>query len=682
MIYLLIVNISLIISFVLYTLIFRKLTFFQWNRFYLIGMMIFSVLAPVGIFIELPKTEIIGNSIPMVDLSGYLSIAISNPKEQTVYLVDILTYVYWTGVAITCVLLLFRLIQLLRALGHEHDYLSFSFFNKIIIGGSIIDRGSIESHERVHVEQGHTYDLLLMELLKIFNWFNPILYFFQKELKFQHECIADDICSTDKVAYAEMLVAHALQVDNLPLTHEFSNHSFLKKRIMMLFKNKSTGRHKLLYVSILPMLLVVAGSTLVFNTSRAKGIVSEVESSINQVEISGSKGDAGSIEARKNDDHVLESTLGPEQLLQFEAVENTMVNEATGKLIVRDTINPGPNTVFTKVEIVPEPVGGMRKFMGWVSTNYEYPLAALENDANGIIEISFVVEKDGSLADFKVKRDLGYGTGEAALKLMRGASKWNPGVQNGKKVRVAYTLPIRLTARQEGRNKETAPKAMATPKLGSEGLRAWFAQNFKMPRKISSDDVDPVIESYFIINSDGTIKSLIVRSDLGKEFQDRASKLLSQSIWNPALENGDPVESRAAFFFKFKAGGGYEKNYTRVDVTPAPIGGMRAYQSYIVSNFDPPKLGSNGNVTIRFHLDKEGQPHEFKILDEPQAGDGKKLIGLIEQKGKWRPGILDGKKVGGIYELTIALEDRSQNNGGKSYYVINWKGMKYQQVKS
>jgi len=467
MIYLLIVNVSLIISFALYRLIFRKLTFFQWNRVYLIGMILFSLLAPIGIFIELPKTEIIAYSIPMVDLSEYMDIVISSTKEQSIYLIDILTYVYWVGVAIACIFLLFRVIQLVRALRHEHDYLSFSFFNKIIIGESIKDSSSIESHERVHVDQGHSYDLLLMELLKIFNWFNPILYFFQKELKFQHECLADEICSTDKVAYAEMLVAHALQVDHLSLAHEFSNHSFLKKRIMMLFKNKSARKKRLLYVSVLPMLLVVAGSTLVFNTTRAKDIVSDVESSINQVEITGAKDLATDGERLMTGNQVTESKWNaPTIPAQLESGDKATLSRSAGDLVQLDKINLGIDTIFSKPEVHPLAVGGMRAFMEWVANNYDFPKAAVENKVNGIIEIYFIVEKDGSLSNLKIKKDLGYGTGEAALKLMKSSGKWNPGIQAGKKVRVAYTLPIRLNLAQEEDKPAKSNEAEAEPKLG------------------------------------------------------------------------------------------------------------------------------------------------------------------------------------------------------------------------
>jgi len=59
-----------------------------------------------------------------------------------------------------------------------------------------------------------------------------------------------------------------------------------------------------------------------------------------------------------------------------------------------------------------------------------------------------VVERDGSLSDMKVVKDLKYGTGEAAIRVLQSSSKWSPGIQNGRPVRVAYTLPIRLNLQQ------------------------------------------------------------------------------------------------------------------------------------------------------------------------------------------------------------------------------------------
>ncbi|ERJ61440.1 energy transducer TonB [Sphingobacterium paucimobilis] len=100
--------------------------------------------------------------------------------------------------------------------------------------------------------------------------------------------------------------------------------------------------------------------------------------------------------------------------------------------------------IFESVEIQPEPPGGMAAFRRWIGDNYQYPSGAIDAGVKGTVQVSFVVEKDGSLTDIKVVRDLSYGTGDAAKKLLAKAKKWSPGIQNGRPVRVAYTLPIRL----------------------------------------------------------------------------------------------------------------------------------------------------------------------------------------------------------------------------------------------
>ena len=69
---------------------------------------------------------------------------------------------------------------------------------------------------------------------------------------------------------------------------------------------------------------------------------------------------------------------------------------------------------------------------------------AREQGVSGKVIMQFVVERDGSLTDIKVLRDLGLGTGEEAIRLLKSMPKWEPGVQNGRPVRVAYTLPFAL----------------------------------------------------------------------------------------------------------------------------------------------------------------------------------------------------------------------------------------------
>ena len=98
------------------------------------------------------------------------------------------------------------------------------------------------------------------------------------------------------------------------------------------------------------------------------------------------------------------------------------------------------NTVYNAVEVRPDFPGGIQKFYDFVGKNYRAP----DEDVKGKVFVQFVVEKDGSLTDIKVVRDLGYGTGAEAIRVLKKSPKWKPGIQNGRAVRVLYSLPISI----------------------------------------------------------------------------------------------------------------------------------------------------------------------------------------------------------------------------------------------
>ena len=100
------------------------------------------------------------------------------------------------------------------------------------------------------------------------------------------------------------------------------------------------------------------------------------------------------------------------------------------------------STVFTAVEVEPTPIGGMEKFYSFLGNKIKYPNAAKEANTQGRVVLTFVVERDGSLTDIKAIRDPGNGLGDEAIRVLKLAPHWNPGIQNGKKVRVQYTIPV------------------------------------------------------------------------------------------------------------------------------------------------------------------------------------------------------------------------------------------------
>lgn len=512
MIYLLIANIAMAIGYALYQVSFRNLTFFQWNRMYLLGVILLSFLIPIGVYIDLSFLNVSDEPIVTVNFTSIEGLIIYSKQDaHPLYWIDILSYIYWIGVGGACMLLLRRCLKVRQALSHDSAFTSFSFFKKIVIGTKVRGIKAIEDHERVHVEQGHSYDLILVELVAIFNWFNPIVYWIKKELKFQHECIADEICSSDKVSYAELLVSHALQTDVGLLRHEFSNQSFLKKRIMMLFKNKSNRKKKFLYLSVVPLIGIVGLSTLLFNTSKAKEIVKKVESGIAEVKVP--------------------TTNAPQGIV------------SNGVLVDRDEevmhtpLKADTSKVFTQSEILPDPKGGMEKFRSWIGENYSYPQAAIDAGLKGTLIVSFIVEKDGSLSNFEITKDLMYGTGEAAIEMLQKAPKWNPGMQNGKKVRASYTLPIMLDM-----TPYESVEIMPEPKVGFEGFRSFISKNLIYPESMIRDKENGKAEVYFEINKEGMPTNFKIINETNEKLGTSLINAIDKyGKWYSGIINGQPV---------------------------------------------------------------------------------------------------------------------------------------------
>ncbi|SKB46200.1 BlaR1 peptidase M56 [Sphingobacterium nematocida] len=538
MIYLLLVNIAMGIGFGLYHLCFRKLTFFQWNRVYLLGIVMVSLLIPVGLFVDLSDVFVKEQMLPVVNLAEVMDVVYipDTSDEQSYRLVDILSKLYWGGVLVCVLLLIWRLRKVSKAFTFRHEYASFSFFRKVFLGSKVQDERMIGDHEQVHVDQGHSYDIVLLEIVGVLNWFNPIVYLIRKELKFQHECIADELCSQDKVAYAELLVAHAMRTNPSHLVHYFSNQSFLKKRIMMLFKNKSSNRNKLFYLAGLPILLIVVCSTLIFNTSRARAVVSDVESKIVDVDFLKVEHNSGSVSDGKEEIFIAQDT-------SKKGGEIRKQKNDEGKVV---TTGDGTE-LFESVEIQPEPSGGMVAFRRWIGENYQYPKSALDAAVKGTVVVSFIVEKDGTLSNLKITKDIGHGTGEAAVNLLSNSTKWSPGVQNGRAVRVAYALPIRLDltsiSEKEGKNEvftevENAPK----PPEGMAVFRKWIGDNYQYPSGAIDAGVKGTIRVQFIVEKDGSLSNVKSTEDLGYGTGEAAVHLLSNAPkWIPGVQNGRTV---------------------------------------------------------------------------------------------------------------------------------------------
>jgi protein TonB len=128
-----------------------------------------------------------------------------------------------------------------------------------------------------------------------------------------------------------------------------------------------------------------------------------------------------------------------------EPVQITAAGEGPKQAVVVED-----NTVYSFVSMENPPMypGGIEKFYEFLGRNIKYPSMAAENNIQGNVFVSFTVEKDGSLTDIKIDRKLGYGTDEEAVRVLKMSRRWNPGMQNGKPVRVKYNIPIKFSLQQ------------------------------------------------------------------------------------------------------------------------------------------------------------------------------------------------------------------------------------------
>jgi len=417
------VNGYLILFYSFFYLLLKNETFFNLNRAYLMGGAVLSFLIPLlhsdwinGIFGSQPVTEtkvfINALLVPMV---------IEEDAGKVWTLTDFIVIVYLTVALLLLCRFLFQLCYIVIKPVYEKSA-AYSFFNKIFISESLASYPAVLKHEETHVRQYHSLDVILLEILSIVIWYNPVAYLYKRSIKHIHEFIADEAACREerKEDYAMLLLSNTLGVPVSQLVNHFFNQSLLKKRIMMLHKKKSNRSALLKYGLSVPLFTCM----LVFSSAgidaKSKEIIekSDVAEPISTLKKIGEAGEA------------------------FD-VKREILRPAV-KVLTMDTTKKEAVYDFSSIEKMPEFPGGMPAFYKYIGMNFKYPEAARRDSVSGRLIISFVVEKDGALTDFKVLRNLGAGTGEEAVRVLKESPKWNPGMQNGKPVRVQYTLPIAL----------------------------------------------------------------------------------------------------------------------------------------------------------------------------------------------------------------------------------------------
>jgi len=451
--YLLLVNFYLVLFFGFYALLLRNETFFQLNRIYLVGAAMLSFFIPLmqvswvkSLFItqQVQHTLYSTYSAPIV-IYGYTF----KPVEQLFTLGQAISYLY---IAITIALvikLVWQLFVLKNEIKKPDPSIAYSFFKKISVGNNLSSTGIITEHEQVHARQWHTIDILIIELVAIINWFNPVVYLYRFAIKYVHEFIADrqvTQAGTDKADYAMLLLSQTFDVPNNYLASNFYNHSLLKQRILMLQKSRSSRVALAKYGLSAPLfvLMLILSSATINNSKTLKAISASAEN-IFLTPVSASAGELTA--AEKPGAPVIKPDTKPtihppefyNDLAEAEAASNAVDD------MPLSSVDTTKSKIYQVVEVLPKFPGGMDKFVQYLTANLRYPAADRNNNVQGKAVMQFVVEQDGSLTHIQVLRAPSPAMGEEATRVLASSPKWIPGIQNGKPVRAMYTIPISFT---------------------------------------------------------------------------------------------------------------------------------------------------------------------------------------------------------------------------------------------
>ena len=112
------------------------------------------------------------------------------------------------------------------------------------------------------------------------------------------------------------------------------------------------------------------------------------------------------------------------------------------EVIATESIRPNPKKVYDVVEQMPSFPGGMKAMMEYLDKNIKYPVSAQKNLIEGRVILQFIVDEKGNLSDVKVARSVEPSLDAEAVRVVKAMPRWNPGTQQGKAVKVRYTLPV------------------------------------------------------------------------------------------------------------------------------------------------------------------------------------------------------------------------------------------------
>lgn len=541
-IYLLQVNIALALFYLLYAVVLKSDTFLRLRRFFFLSVIAFSLIYPLytvpafGDFWVSATT--LGNTETAVLIGEPSMVVVADDAEVgdtsipwakiIILFYGIVTFGFFfrfIGQLLSILRIKMRcekrVIAGMPIYQLKDDITPFSFFNRIFIhpgSYSEAELSQILLHEQTHVRQRHSVDIIFIELLFLFSWWNPFVWLLKREMTINLEYLADNgvLCEgIDSREYQYHLLRLTYHESVARIVNNF-NVSQIKKRIMMMNKSKSPTLTLVKYLLIIPLafLLVFANSCV-----------------------------------NRDKENTADATLGQSETASGAASDETVI-EAEDK-----------SEVFLVVEQQPEFPGGNAAMMRFLTDSIKYPVEAQENGIQGSVICNFVVEKDGRLSDFQVVRGVDPILDKEAMRVLKAMPNWIPGKQRGEDVRVRFTLPVvfKLVGNDDvASSSSQAPiKQSASDEVfvvvetqpefpgGNAAMMRFISDNLKYPTVAQENGIQGRVIINFVVEKDGSLSDATIVRSIDPVLDKEAVRVVeSMPKWKPGTQKNEAVRVR------------------------------------------------------------------------------------------------------------------------------------------
>lgn len=739
--YILPVAVSLMVLWVVYRLLFTNSNRFQFNRFYLLTAMLFSLALPLfGLLMGQSSPHVVAfkenlfNSFMLNEITitygdpnvvTLPEVEVATPTRIHFSLWQVLGIIYLLGIAVSALLFLFKMgklfFMIIRSPKRKMDGFTmvfthkehgpYSFFRYAFFPDEQVDP-TIIRHEFSHISHHHSWDILMVELMKIFQWFNPFIYLYKRELQSLHEYIADDdvvATGADKRNYMMLILQQCTAVDFSDMSNNFSL-ILTKKRIKMITKHEKAKGFWWKLLATLPVLalLLIANTKVSAQEDDSK---TKVDVRINSLTVYYYEqyGDVcpytttsiyepdGSYYDIKVDEEAIENGTMRTAVTftKFDKDGNPKVTHLNQiPFIQTESVSmkaPDNDSIYQIVEVMPEFPGGAAEMATYLSGNIKYPEQAKEKGISGRVFINFVIEKDGSVNQVKVMRGIGGGCDEEALRVVKAMPKWKPGMMKGKPVRVYYVLPVFFKLEDnvkdnglsgtswEGTGKGTKDKVNYTMHMTMEIESAnsgYFVMTLKSEKKgksnVEFEDVGLPFTYTFDgkstgsinpTNPDGSAMTAEAQPPYGFTLDEKGNMIVNfydlkedigveKIVFNKTSKSSNPVR------MPVKSEG--DNIYDVPETMPEFLGGMDAMVKFMAENVKYPKEAIDkkiaGRVFVNFVVDTDGSIIDAKIERGIGGGCDEEALRVVNAMPKWKPGTMDGKPVKVRYMLPVVFK--------------------------